>query len=114
MNDLHTLINSVLLEHQKFQTKPTKIGATRMRATLLQIKKNADALRKEILQESKEIVGKKGKKEMPESDPSAMEVPQARELPPSPPVLTRETTSTILAPPSSPVKARKTRLPKKK
>ena len=77
MNDLHTLINSVLLEHQKFQTKPTKIGATRIRATLLQIKKTADALRKEILQESKEIVGKKGKKEMPESD----------ELPPSPPVL---------------------------
>ena len=98
MSDLHTLINSVLLKHQKFQTKPTKIGATRIRATLLQIKKNADALRKEILLESKEV-GKKSKKEL-QSD--------SDELPPSPPVLTRETTSTILAPPPSPVKARKT------
>ena len=55
IQNMGTLIASVGLELQRFESKPSKTSATRIRASLLQIKKLADVMRKDILAESKEI-----------------------------------------------------------
>ena len=81
---MNTLIQSVGLELKRFEAKPTKTGATRIRASLLQIKKLADTMRKEILAESKNIGAKK-------VEPVAV----SDEMPPEQPVLRRETTSVV-------------------
>ena len=110
LQKLNTLVDGVRLEYERFKVKPTKTGATRMRATLLQIKKEADSLRKEILAESKLVPVRSRKKvaTQPEVDEQALD-----ELPPPPPMLVRENTSTTLqTPPASPQK--KTRKPRAK
>ena len=109
LQKLNTLVDGVRLEYERFKVKPTKTGATRMRATLLQIKKEADSLRKEILAESKLVPVRSRKKvaTQPEVDEPEDELP----LPP--PMLVRENTSTTLqTPPASPQK--KTRKPRAK
>ena len=109
LQKLNTLVDGVRLEYERFKVKPTKTGATRMRATLLQIKKEADSLRKEILAESKLVPVRSRKTAATQPvDEQALD-----ELPPPPPMLVRENTSTTLqTPPASPQK--KTRKPRAK
>lgn len=91
---LDTLVGGFVLSHQEFAEKPSKVKGTRLRATLLQIRKHCDAMRKEILAEVKEIPVKTRVKA-----PAASE-----ELPPDPPVLSRETTSVVEGKPVKKVK----------
>lgn len=85
---LDTLVGGCVLSHQEFAEKPSKVKGTRLRATLLQIRKHCDAMRKEILLEVKEIPVK-----------TRVKAPAVSELPPSPPVLSRETTSVVAGKP---------------
>ena len=82
---LDTLVSGLVLSHQEFAEKPSKVKGTRLRATLLQIRKHCDVMRKEVLAEVKEIPVKTRAKA-----PAVSE-----ELPPSPPVLEREATSVV-------------------
>jgi hypothetical protein len=100
--NLNTLVGSVGLELTRFQTKPTKTGATRVRASLLSIKKLCDLMRKQILAESKQI----GTTARVKVEP----VVESEQFP-NPPKLERETTS---IPPCVEKKKPKTRVSKKK
>lgn len=88
IQNLNTLISSVGLESQRFEAKPTKTGATRVRASLLQIKKLCDQMRKDVLADSKKIeVKPRSKVQCPPNTPEpAM---------PDPPTLVRESTSVV-------------------
>jgi hypothetical protein len=99
--NMETLVGSVGLELTRFQTKPTKTGATRVRASLLSIKKLADLMRREILAESKQIG----------TTPRVKVEPVVEDTFPDPPVLERETTS---IPSCVEKKKPKTRVSKKK
>ena len=83
---MNTLLQSVELEMLRFESKPTKTGATRIRASLLQIKKLADEMRRTVLASAKAIPTKARAKAPAVSKD---------ELPPEPPVLERETTSVV-------------------
>lgn len=63
--ELETLIELFKKEHEAFQTKETQAAATRARAHLLSIKKNADTLRKDILAKAKELKEQKSKAKNP-------------------------------------------------
>jgi L-lysine 2,3-aminomutase len=54
MESLQSSIELAKMEYAKFQAKKTASAATKARAHLLQMKKTADSLRKQILAESKE------------------------------------------------------------
>ena len=89
---MNTLLQSVELEMLRFESKPTKTGATRIRASLLQIKKLADEMRRTVLASAKAIPTKARAKAPAVSKD---ELPPGEELPPPPPVLERETTSVV-------------------
>jgi hypothetical protein len=86
MQNLTTLIQSVGLELTRFESKPTKTGATRIRASLLQIKKLADSMRKDILEESRKIEvkprGATVKKVEVVDDPVPEVLPERQDSPP--------------------------------
>ena len=86
MQNLTTLIQSVGLELTRFEAKPTKTGATRIRASLLQIKKLADSMRKDILEESRKIEvkprGATVKKVEVVDDPVPEVLPERQDSPP--------------------------------
>ena len=94
MQNLTILIQSVGLELTRFESKPTKTGATRIRASLLQIKKLADSMRKDILEESRKLEVKRRvtvKKVEVVDDPVPEVLPERQG---SPPVLEISTTLT--------------------
>jgi hypothetical protein len=103
MSDLQkmmTLVGGLKMEMERFEKRQTKVSATRSRATLLQIKKLCDQMRKNILAQSKSLPTRPKKKiELVEPIPD-------------PPALTREQTVDYAPPspePTKPVKARRTR-----
>ena len=105
IQNLNTLISSVGLESQRFEAKPTKTGATRVRASLLQIKKLCDQMRKDVLADSKKIEVKPRR--------SAKVVP-GEEMP-EPLKLQRETTTVVGGDPVATEKKKiKKKLAKKK
>jgi hypothetical protein len=63
--ELESLVQLFKQEYEKFQTKQTAASATRARAHLLSIKKNADTLRKDILVKAKELKSSKTKAKTP-------------------------------------------------
>ena len=94
---LDTLVSGLILSHQEFAENKSKVKGTRLRATLLQIRKHCDAMRKEILAEVKKIPVKTRAKTPATSD----------ELPPEKPVLERETTSVVQGEPVKKVSKKK-------
>ena len=85
MSELSEIMSRLSAEQTKYSTKKTKAQATRVRASLLELKKACDGARKATLEEAKSIAVKpRAKKLVPvETDED--------DLPP-PPKLEREVT----------------------
>ena len=85
MTELSEIMSRLSAEQTKYNTKKTKAKATRVRASLLELKKACDGARKTTLDEAKAIAVKpRAKKLVPvETDDD--------DLPPAPTVLTRQT-----------------------
>jgi hypothetical protein len=67
LSQIKTDLEAAEKNHTIFKSKGTKAAASRARKHLMQIKKTADVLRKELLAESKAMpVKKRTKKEKPE------------------------------------------------
>ena len=91
MSELSEIMVRLSAEQTKFNTKKTKAQATRVRASLLELKKACDGARKQTLDEAKAIAVKpRAKKLVP------VEIDE-EDLPP-PPKLERETTEIVEKP----------------
>jgi hypothetical protein len=97
LQKLMTLVGGLKMELERFEKKGTKVSATRSRATLLQIKKLCDQMRKDILAQSKQIPTRSRKVKEVEAD----------EPIPDPPVLRREQTVDYAQPSPEPVKPKR-------
>ena len=85
-NELTEIMSRLNAEQTKYGTKKTKAQVTRVRASLLELKKACDGARKATLEEAKSIAVKpRAKKLVP------VEIDDDDDLPPAPPVLTRQT-----------------------
>ena len=90
-NELTEIMSRLCTEQTKYGVKKTKAQATRIRASLLELKKACDSARKSTLDEAKAIAVKpRAKKLVPVETDEADE----EELPP-PPVLIREKTTRV-------------------
>jgi hypothetical protein len=90
MSELSEIMSRLSTEQTKYGTKKTKAQATRVRASLLELKKACDGARKATLEEAKSIVVKpRSKKLVP------VETDEEEELPSAPPVLVREKTTRV-------------------
>jgi hypothetical protein len=85
MSELSEIMSRLNTEQTKYNTKKTKAQATRVRASLLELKKACDGARKQTLEEAKSIAVKPRAKKLVH-----VEIDE-EDLPPAPPVLTRQT-----------------------
>jgi hypothetical protein len=90
MSELSEIMARLCTEQTKYNTKKTKAQATRIRASLLELKKACDGARKATLEEAKQIIVKpRARKLVPvETDEADNEIPP-------PPVLMREKTTRV-------------------
>jgi hypothetical protein len=73
--ELETLFQLFKQENEKFESKGTQTSATKARAHLLSIKKNADTMRKEILIKAKSLKSAKKAKKTPATTEPVPEPP---------------------------------------
>jgi hypothetical protein len=77
MSDLAEIMQRLSAEQTKYNEKKTKIQATRVRASLLELKKACDGARKATLEEAKQITVKPRTKKLVPVEMGDEEMPSA-------------------------------------
>jgi hypothetical protein len=85
MSELNEIMQRLATEQTKYSTKKTKVQATRVRASLLELKKACDSARRATLEEAKAIPSKPRSKKLVSIDVD-------EEMPSAPLKLEREMT----------------------
>jgi hypothetical protein len=77
MSELAEIMQRLSAEQTKYSTKKTKVQATRVRASLLELKKACDCARRATLEEAKAIPAKPRSKKLVSIDADDEEMPGA-------------------------------------